>query len=146
MEVVKTFADPGALVEPWTVPEKFEFDADTDQLEYVCNENEKDRKHLVGKASDEKEFRISPALLTKYAGEYSLKIPGTDQILNLTFTVDGSRLKLTGMGPAAEVKPTSDTEFSAEGAATLKFEMNDAGAVVDVLLRVVEGDFKAPRK
>jgi hypothetical protein len=51
---LSTLNDPGALVEPRTVPFKFVFDADTEQLEYVCDENERDHGHLAGKASDRK--------------------------------------------------------------------------------------------
>jgi hypothetical protein len=68
LDVVRTFTDPGALLEPWTVPAKFEIDADTEDQEYVCNDNEKERGHLVGKASDEKSIKVAPEILSKYAG------------------------------------------------------------------------------
>jgi hypothetical protein len=59
LQIARTYADSGALKEPWTVPLKFEIDADTEQIEYVCNENERDRPHLVGKASDVKSVKVS---------------------------------------------------------------------------------------
>ena len=39
-------------------------------LEYVCNENERDSAHLVGKASDEVkgDVKISAPALSQYAG------------------------------------------------------------------------------
>jgi hypothetical protein len=41
-----TIDDPKAYTKPWAVTETLEFFADTDLLEYVCNENEKDLQHL----------------------------------------------------------------------------------------------------
>jgi hypothetical protein len=45
--------------------------ADSDLLEYVCNENEKDSAHMVGKASDEKGVEVAREVLAKYAGVYA---------------------------------------------------------------------------
>jgi hypothetical protein len=44
-----TIDDPKAYTKPWVVNETFRLLADTDLLEYVCNENNKDLGHLVGK-------------------------------------------------------------------------------------------------
>jgi hypothetical protein len=44
-----TIDDPKAYKKPWTVNLEFTADPDTDLIEYVCSENEKDLKHLVGK-------------------------------------------------------------------------------------------------
>ena len=41
--------DPKAYSKPWTVSLSWQFRPDTDLLEYVCDENEKDPKHIVGK-------------------------------------------------------------------------------------------------
>jgi hypothetical protein len=43
-----TIDDPKAYIKPWTVAESLKFWPDTELLEYVCNENEQDRKHLPG--------------------------------------------------------------------------------------------------
>ena len=42
-----TIEDPVAYTRPWTVTEDFRLDADGDLLEYVCNENERDLRHIV---------------------------------------------------------------------------------------------------
>jgi len=34
---------------PWTVTQEFRFQADTELIEYVCNENNRDVEHLVGR-------------------------------------------------------------------------------------------------
>jgi len=49
MEIVITIDDPKAYTKPWTVTEPLKLLPDTDLLEYVCNENNKDLQHLVGK-------------------------------------------------------------------------------------------------
>jgi hypothetical protein len=145
MEVIRTMVDPGALLQPWTVPVKLELDADTEQLEYVCNENERDRKHLVGKASDEKNVPVDPKILAKYAGNYEFTVPTTHQVFNLTFTLDKDHLVFGGMGPSVPLTAASNTEFSGDGA-TFKFITNASGAVTHALITTVEGDFKAIRK
>lgn len=49
MDLVITIDDPKAYTKPWTVTEPFKLLPDTELLEYVCNENNKDLGHLVGK-------------------------------------------------------------------------------------------------
>jgi hypothetical protein len=49
MDIQITIDDPKAYTKPWTVTEGAELLPDTDLLEFVCDENEKDAKHLVGK-------------------------------------------------------------------------------------------------
>lgn len=44
-----TIDDPKAYTKPWTVNLQFKANPDTDLIEYVCDENEKDLKHLIGK-------------------------------------------------------------------------------------------------
>jgi hypothetical protein len=44
-----TVNDPKAYTKPWTVNLEFTATPDTELIEYVCDENEKDLKHLVGK-------------------------------------------------------------------------------------------------
>jgi hypothetical protein len=145
MEITRTFDDPGAFLQPWTVPIKLELDADRGQLEYVCNENEQDHKHLVGKASDDKGVAVAPEVLAKYAGSYEFKTPTTGQIITLTFALSGDHLVLSGVGPSTPMTSLSETDFAAPGL-NLKFVKSDSGVVTHVLLQAVEGDFKAIRK
>ena len=44
-----TVDDPKAYTKPWTVKLEFTATPDTDLIEYVCDENEKDLVHLVGR-------------------------------------------------------------------------------------------------
>jgi hypothetical protein len=49
LDIPITIDDPKAYTRPWTATVKRQLLADTDLLEFVCNENEKDAKHYVGK-------------------------------------------------------------------------------------------------
>jgi hypothetical protein len=49
MDVVITIDDNKAYTKPWTVTLPLRLLPDTELLEYVCNENNKDLEHLVGK-------------------------------------------------------------------------------------------------
>ncbi|HEY7388030.1 MAG TPA: hypothetical protein VH640_05945 [Bryobacteraceae bacterium] len=49
MDVQLTIDDPKAYMRPWTTELHPELIPDTELIEFVCNENEKDARHLVGK-------------------------------------------------------------------------------------------------
>jgi len=49
LEIEITIDDPGAYAKPWIIKRVSELDANDDIGEYVCTEDEKDVKHMVGK-------------------------------------------------------------------------------------------------
>ena len=49
MDIEITVNDPKAYSKPWTVKLPFSLLPDTELLEYICSENNKDVEHLVGK-------------------------------------------------------------------------------------------------
>ena len=49
MDVAITIDDPKAYTRPWTVVEPAVYQADTELIEYICEENNKDPQHIVGK-------------------------------------------------------------------------------------------------
>jgi hypothetical protein len=49
MEIQFTIDDPKAYTKPWNVAMPLALLPDTELLEYICNENNKDLEHLVGK-------------------------------------------------------------------------------------------------
>jgi hypothetical protein len=49
MDLEVTINDPKAYTKPWTVVLPFKLLPDSELLEYVCSENNKDLPHLVGK-------------------------------------------------------------------------------------------------
>jgi hypothetical protein len=149
LELVRTLDDPKALAQPWVIPIKFEFDADTEMLEYVCAENERDRSHLVGKAADDKkiEVKVAPEILKQYVGQYELKLPPHPEDPTLVeISLDGDHLMAAISGGAKlELTALSESKFYFEGA-HLEFVKDDHGAVTHMLVQAVEGDFKALRK
>jgi len=149
LEIERTLEDPKALAQKWLIPVKLEYEADTDLLEYVCAENERDRNHLVGKASDDKqlEVKVSPEILTQYVGVYDFRPPThpEDPIL-IEISLDGAQLKVSFSGGAKyPLTAISQTKFYVEGA-HIEFVKDASGKVTHALLQTVEGDFKAPRK
>ena len=49
LEIEFTIDDPGAYAKPWKIERVSELDVNDEIGEYVCNEDEKDAQHLVGK-------------------------------------------------------------------------------------------------
>ncbi|MBV9508619.1 MAG: hypothetical protein JO323_26840 [Acidobacteriia bacterium] len=49
MEIQMIIDDPKAYTKPWSVKVAYNLLPDTDLLEYICSENNKDLEHLVGK-------------------------------------------------------------------------------------------------
>lgn len=43
-----TIDDPGAYAKPWTIQKTSELSRDDTLMEYICNENERDREHIKG--------------------------------------------------------------------------------------------------
>ena len=86
---------------------------DSDLLEYVCNENNRDVAHLVGKASDMKSIavEVAPEILVKYPGVYA----GTDLSgfpIRLEIFLSGRELSVSVNGNARRVlTPVSNTKF-----------------------------------
>ena len=49
MDLQVTIDDPGAYTKPWTITENPTLQPDTELLEYICEENNRDVGHFVGK-------------------------------------------------------------------------------------------------
>ena len=146
IEIVTTMTDPGALEQPWTVPFRYVYDADTEPLEYVCNENERDRGHLVGKASDEKGITLDRAVLLQYAGQYEYHPPERRDItVPFELTVEDGQLFISGDGPKAALTALTPTQFSSNGV-TFDFVKDKDGKFNELIAHIVEGDIKAVRK
>jgi hypothetical protein len=163
MELKMTFDDPKAYARPWTISFNAELTPDTELLEYVCNENERDVQHIVVTEEDRKKNRtkvtVAPEILAKYAGVYELvdhdgrpldregKVvqPGGKQ---MTFTIsvaeDHLMLELFGAGKIP-MSTESETTFSVAGQ-PVEFVKDAQGIVTHMVVRQVEGDFRAIRK
>jgi hypothetical protein len=71
IQVQVTYDDAETLTKPLTVSLGLNYAADTDLLEYVCNENEKDTSHLVGTAKVVAQLPAST--LARYGGVYKYR-------------------------------------------------------------------------
>ena len=49
MEIEVTVDDPKAYTKPWTVKVNHQIMLNTELIEFVCQENEKDVPHMTGK-------------------------------------------------------------------------------------------------
>ncbi len=135
MQYQITFDDPDTLTKPLTLSIAVNYRPDTDMLENVCNENNRDRVHMVGTAS--KGTELNTAILRKYIGEYEFR--------------DGSRTVLGFMGMSQKVTllngqlylnalpliPLSETTFESTGAVA-EF-VTDGNGLTRLVLSQTEG-------
>lgn len=145
-----TFEDPPAFAKPILIKAEATLAADTELLEYVCNENEKDRPHLVGKASDDKklEVKVAPEILAKYAGAYEFRPPGQPGIVVIVTAtiVDGQLILELGRGKLPPAIAISETTFSGAGGVRISFVKNERDEVTKMQVQTVEGEFSADRR
>jgi hypothetical protein len=128
LEIAETFEDPKAYTRAWTVKVTGDLMPDSDLLEYVCNENERDSAHLVGKASDAKGVEVAPEILVKYAGDYA----GTRGGRPIRFEIfpSGPELFLSRDGGGKQpLTPVSKFLIPATGAQLEFFEENGEMAI-----------------
>src|SRR5205085_6902437 len=125
MELLLTFEDPTAYSKPWTLKIDTNLAADTEMLEYVCNENEKDRVHMVSKASDYQRnaTELAPEILAKYAGNYQVDRQVTGVVL------EQGQLKLSFGGTLVPLIPSSETTFFSPLVGRVVFQKDAEGAI-----------------
>ena len=146
LAIEATFSDPAVYGRPWTAKTSGVYTADTELLEYVCAENEKDRVHSVGKNSDDLKnaVKVSPEILSKYVGTY--EVLGPRGLVSLTVTLEDGGLKLSiGGGPGQPMTPLSETSFTGFGG-RVEFAKDDSGEVTHMMIRIAEGDIRADKK
>ncbi len=143
MQVQVTYDDPEVLNKPLTISVAVSYAADSDMLEYVCNEDEQDTQHLVGTA--QAVAHPSPETLAKYAGEYKFRegvrssrdFFGPDQIVSVMhgqlFMKDFPLL------------PQTETRFDST-AGSIEFFLDSSGKVTHLILSAAEGDARYDRK
>ena len=117
------FDDPETMTRPLTVQMMKNYQADTEMLESVC-ENEHDTAHMVGKAVDG--IKLSAEVLAKYAGTYELREGESG--------VPRGPIKITQINGqlyigAVPLIPESETSFQEAGGNQFDFSQDHAGAV-----------------
>jgi len=150
MSIDVTSSDPTIYQKSWTSKVTGAYTADTDLLEYVCAENEKDRVHSIGKKSDDTKHavKLPPEVLSKYAGHYDWRakeLTGVD-LVPLTVVFEDGVLKFgVADSPGETMVPLSEVTFTGFGG-YIDFGKNDKGEVTNLVVRIAEGDFRADRR
>jgi hypothetical protein len=143
MQFQITFDDPQTLTKPLSISLAVNYAPDTEMLETVCNENERDTVRLVAKANAA--VQLSSVVLAKYVGRYEFR-EGSTVVAGFmgrtqTLTVINGQLYMN----ALPLIPQSETMFDSTGAAT-EFFMDANGTVTHLVLRQTEGDARYDRK
>ena len=149
MEIKETIEDPGVFNKPATIVVKVQLVPDTEILEFVCAENEKDHRHLVGTTSDAKPaaVKVAPELLAQYVGAYEFAFPENPTMAGTyKVTLSDGQLFIDREGKAkAPLVPVSETVFYWREA-RIEFVKDAQGAVSHFIRTWVEGDLKYTRK
>ena len=138
-----TYDDPETLTKPLSLSLTLNYQADTDMLENVCNETDRNKVHLVGYAN--KGVQLSPDVLAKYAGTYEFR-QGSPAVMGFMgktqiVTVINGQLYLN----ALPLIPQSATKFESTGAAA-EILTDANGVVMRLVLSQTEGDAIYDRK
>jgi hypothetical protein len=142
MEIRMTLDDPKAYAKPWTVTLQQELMVDTEMLEFVCNENEKDRQHMDAKGPQLSEASLSAATLAKYVGIYDFVDEGKSHSVEITAV--GGTLYWNQDGAGTQpLLPFSEMVFSLSGT-QIEF-LSDGGLATGFLIEMAEGDTQAVR-
>jgi hypothetical protein len=142
LEIEETFTDPEFYNQPLNAKVTGTLVPDTDLLEYVCAENERDRPKLIGTSAEiRKQYtpvKVAPDVLAQYVGTYDFRFPENPTIPSMMqVSLNGDALFL---GPVPLV-PISESRFLL-GPNPLEFVKDAQGRVTHFSATFVEGDLK----
>ena len=137
MQLEITFDDPETLTKPLRLALAVNYAADTDLLENVCNETNRDKTHMVSTAN--RGVPLSAAVLAKYSGRYGFR-EGSRTVagfmgMTQNVTLVNGQLYLN----ALPLIPQTETKFESTGAAA-EFLLDANGKVTRLVLSQAEGD------
>jgi hypothetical protein len=147
LELEVTLSDPAAYSRPWTVAVRAELAADTEMIEWVCNESVQHVERWVGKASDERkgEVQVAPEILAKYIGTYVEQPPlwrVIPRVVEITIS-DGKLLAdMDGRGKVPLIG-SSETEFGGLYGLGVEFIQGGSGGL---FVKHVSGNYRFARK
>jgi hypothetical protein len=151
LEIEVTLDDPAVYTRPWTVTLRAQLAADTELLEYVCNESSGGREHWVGKASDAKktEVKVAPEILANYAGTYE-ELDNWGQgphprIIEITVSDGALFAELKGRGKV-QLVAQSATTFSGFFGLGIDFLTDARGVPTHLAEMHVSGNYRFQRK
>jgi hypothetical protein len=145
MRLEMTFDDPRTYSRPWTIGVDMNLMPDTELLEHVCHENEKDRPRLVGRLEDDlvHQVKLAPHVLEQYVGSYAAGPLG-----HITVVVQQGELAVILPGGDARhvAIAKSDRHFLVPTLGVpLVFITDETGQVTHMRMTAVEGDFESRR-
>lgn len=140
MEIQETFEDPEYYSRPMNVKVTGTLVPDTDLLEYICAENERDRPKMIGTAAEVRKqytpVKVAPEILAQYAGTYDFRFPENPTVPSLmVVSVNDGGLFL---GPVPLV-PIAENRFLL-GPNPMEFVKDESGRVTHFSATFVEGD------
>jgi len=151
LDLEVTFSDPGAYAKPWTVAVRAELAADTDLIEWVCNEKGSGLEHWIGKASDEKKsgVKVAPEILATYVGTY-VEQPRlwrlVPRVVEISVSGDALFGDMDGRGKMP-LLAQSDTSFSGLYGLGVAFTPSKPGQpAMQLFVKHVSGDYLFTRK
>jgi hypothetical protein len=147
LEIEVTLTDQAAYARPWTVAVRAELAADTEMIEFVCNETSHGLEHWVGKASDERksEVRVAPEILAKYIGTYEEQRPlwrSVPRVVEITLSSGRLFAEMDGRGKVP-LTASSEIAFSGLYGLGVEFIRGDSGGL---FVKHVSGDYRFARK
>lgn len=152
LDLEVTLSDPGAYTQPWTVKARAELAADTEMLEWVCNDNPRNVEHWVGKASDDAKnaVKVPVDILARYPGTYveqgKLWSPThVPRVVEISVSGDTLYGDMDGRGKVPLVA-SSETEFSGLYGLGVEFTKNGDGSPDQLFVKHVSGNYRFVRK
>jgi CheY-like chemotaxis protein len=143
MQFQITFDDPKTLTKPLSFSLAVNYSPDTDMLENVCNESDRNKVHMVATANTG--IQLGSGVLAKYTGKYEFR-DGSRTVagfmgMTQNVTVMNGHLYLN----ALPLIPQSETRFESTGAVA-EFLLDANGKVTRLVLGQTEGDAMYDRK
>jgi hypothetical protein len=141
-----TFEDPKYYLKPISAHFTLTYQADTDMIEYVCAENERDDKHLIGAVSDEKkhEVQVPETTLALYDGDY--EFPGFG-VMKVSHNGSQLNVQLPGGDARNPAFAQSDKKFILPiFGGVLEFIPGQNGKITHMLMNTVEGEDRGEKK
>jgi hypothetical protein len=147
LELQVTFSDPAAYAKPWTAAVRAVLTADTEMLEWVCNESNHFVERWIGKASDERkgEREVAPEILAQYVGTYEERPPlwrNAPRVVEITVANGKLFADMDGRGKVPLIA-SSNTAFSGLYGLGVEFIEGGSGGL---FVKHVSGDYRFARK
>jgi hypothetical protein len=147
LELEVTLSDPAAYARTWTVAVRAELAADTEMIEFVCNESSHGLEHWVGTASDDRrsEVQVAPEILAKYIGTFEEQPPlwrAVPRVVEITLSNGRLLADMDGRGKVPLIA-SSETAFAGLYGLAVEFIQGGSGGL---FVKHVSGNYRFARK